>query len=83
VRRHITHAESAGNPELYFYPLIVEHAVTADMPDGQSLPPYNDRAAIWRVVRRVDGHTTWRRIFLSPSLVTDWRTASGDPTRAP
>jgi hypothetical protein len=44
--------------------LVIEHAVTADMQDGQPLPPYNDQDTIWRVVRRADGLTSWRRIFL-------------------
>jgi hypothetical protein len=44
--------------------LIVEHVVTADMDDGQPLPPYTDDDVIWRAVRQADGHTLWRRIFL-------------------
>ena len=50
--------------------LRVEHSVTADMADGQPLPPYTDEGVVWQVVRRADGRTTWRRIFLSP-LGTD------------
>ena len=50
--------------------LRVEHSVTADMADGQPLPPYTDDGVVWQVVRRADGRTTWRRIFLSP-LGTD------------
>jgi hypothetical protein len=45
--------------------LVIEHAVTADMPDGQPLPPYFDNGAVWCVVRCADGRTTWRRIFLN------------------
>jgi hypothetical protein len=63
--------------------LAIEHGVTADMPDGQALPPLIENGVPWRVVRRADGCTLWRRLFLTPSLVTDWRTAPGDQTRAP
>jgi hypothetical protein len=61
--------------------LCIEHAVTADMANGQPLPPYIEDGVVWHVVRRANGRTTWRRIFLSPSPVTDWRTAPGDQTR--
>ena len=50
--------------------LCIEHSITADMADGQPLPPYTDEGVVWQVVRRADGRTTWRRIFLSP-LGTD------------
>jgi hypothetical protein len=65
--------------------LCIEHSVTTDMADGQPLPPYPDRGITWQVVRRVDGRTTWRRLFVfsSASPVTVWRTAPGDQTRAP
>jgi hypothetical protein len=53
------------------------------MADGQPLPPLIEDGIAWHVVRRAGGRTTWRRIFLSPSLVTDWRAASGDQTCAP
>jgi hypothetical protein len=45
--------------------LCIEHSVTADMADGQPLPPYTDRGVVWHVVRRLDGRTTWRRISLA------------------
>ena len=47
--------------------ILVEYADTADMPDGQPLPPYIDSdGAIWRVIRRLPGaRTLWRRIRLS------------------
>jgi hypothetical protein len=49
--------------------IVIEHAVTADMPDGQPLPPYIDNGgAAWCVVRRTDGRTTWRRITLKPPV---------------
>jgi hypothetical protein len=50
--------------------LVIEHAVTADMPDGQPLPPYIDNGAVWCVVRSTDGRTTWRRIFLTSRLLS-------------
>jgi hypothetical protein len=62
---------------------VIERTVTSDMDDGQPLPPLIEDGLVWRIVRRADGRTLWRRIFLSPSLVTVWRTASGDQTRAP
>ncbi len=64
--------------------LCIEHSVTADM-DGQPLSPLIEDGVVWHVVRRIDGRTTWRRLSLSPSasLVTVWRTAPGDQTRAP
>ena len=46
--------------------LVIQHAVTHDMEDGQSLPPIIEDGVIWHVVRRTDGCTTWRRLFLSP-----------------
>jgi hypothetical protein len=47
--------------------LIIEHLVTADMNDGQPLPPFYERDAIWCVVRRLpDQMTLWRSLFLSP-----------------
>jgi hypothetical protein len=44
--------------------LIIEHTTTADMPDGQSLPPFIDKdVAIWHAVDRLPGgYTRWRRI---------------------
>jgi hypothetical protein len=46
--------------------ILVEYADTADMPDGQPLPPYFDsNGAIWRIVRRLGARTRWRRIRLS------------------
>ena len=58
--------------------LRIDHLVTADLPDGQSLPPYLESNAIWHVVRRLpDGRTSWRRICLSegtsPSDALDGR----------
>jgi hypothetical protein len=45
---------------------IVELVDTADMPDGQALPPYLDDNVVWHVARRLPGaRTRWRRIRLS------------------
>jgi hypothetical protein len=63
--------------------LCIEHSITADMADGRPLPPLIKDGVVWHVVSRTNGRTTWRRIFLSPSLVTAWRAASGDQTQAP
>jgi hypothetical protein len=49
--------------------VMVEYVDTADMPDGQPLPPYIDDGVVWRVVRRLpDSRTRWRRIRLSSSI---------------
>jgi hypothetical protein len=55
--------------------LLIEYTTTADMPDGQSLPPFVDEGgAIWRVVRRLGGaRTLWRRIRLSSDYATKGR----------
>jgi hypothetical protein len=47
--------------------LTIECVTTADMADGQPLPPYiDDDGAVWRVVRRLpDARTRWCRIRLS------------------
>jgi hypothetical protein len=44
--------------------LVIEYTITADMPDGQALPPYIDAGVTWCVVRRANGQTLWRRIIL-------------------
>jgi hypothetical protein len=46
--------------------LRVELSMTADMSDGQPLPPPCDCGPVWHVVRRDDSRTLWRRIFLTP-----------------
>jgi hypothetical protein len=46
-------------------PLVIEHSTTADMPDGQALPPFIDDGGVWHLVRRADGHTLWRRISIT------------------
>jgi hypothetical protein len=42
----------------------IDHVTTADMADGQPLPPYMDDGVVWCVVRRQRGRTLWRRIIL-------------------
>jgi hypothetical protein len=38
--------------------LVIEHATTADLPDGRQMPPLGDG---WHAVGRITG-TRWRRI---------------------
>jgi hypothetical protein len=40
------------------------------MDDGQPLPPLIEDGVAWHVVRRANGRTIWRRLFLKPSPVT-------------
>ena len=40
--------------------LVIEHATTADFPDGRQMPPLGDG---WRAVDRIT-RTQWRRIAL-------------------
>ena len=63
--------------------LIIEHLITADMDDGQPLPPLIEDGIIWCVVCRASSRTLWRRIFIANSSVADWRPAPADQTRAP
>jgi hypothetical protein len=42
----------------------IDHTITADMPDGQPLPPFIENGVIWHVVCRSDNRTLWRRIAL-------------------
>ena len=42
--------------------LAIEHTITADLDDGQLLPPFIEDGLVWRVVRRADGRTLWRRL---------------------
>jgi hypothetical protein len=37
------------------------YAITADMPDGQPLPPFIENGIPWRVVQRGNGRTLWQR----------------------
>jgi hypothetical protein len=48
--------------------LVIKHAVTHDMEDGQPLPPYYD-GAVWHVLRHQPDHTTlWRSISIRASV---------------
>ncbi len=51
--------------------LSIQRIITCDDPFGEPCPP----AGSCSVVRRARGFTLWRRLFLAPSSVTDWRTA--------
>jgi hypothetical protein len=52
-------------PGLSGQALRIEHAVTADMPDGQPLPPFIEGNVVSHVVRRLpNARTLWRRIAL-------------------
>jgi hypothetical protein len=54
--------------------LIVEYADTADMDDGQPLPPYIDDGVVWHVARPLPGACTrWRRISLAENPRPDCR----------
>jgi hypothetical protein len=45
----------------------IDYTITADMPDGQALPPYYD-GAVWHVVRQLPGGSTlWRSISIRAS----------------
>ena len=62
--------------------LVIEHSVTADLPDGQPCPPWIERDIVWHIVRRSNGRTLWRRLFLSRQGSTrsyDQQTSSSSP----
>jgi hypothetical protein len=46
--------------------ILIEHQTTADMDDGQVLPPLIENGIVWCVVRRAHGFTLWRRLSLLP-----------------
>jgi hypothetical protein len=49
--------------------VVIEYVDTADMADGQPLPPNLDDDVVWWMVRRLpDNRTRWRRIRLSSQL---------------
>jgi hypothetical protein len=58
----------ASSPHLSNRPglfkIAIDHVVTADMDDGQPLPPFIEDGVVWCVVRRQHGRTLWRRITL-------------------
>jgi hypothetical protein len=62
--------------------LLIEHADTADMDDGQPLPPLIVEGAVWCVVRRSGARTLWRRISLSRDCATDCRLDCAKSSRA-
>jgi hypothetical protein len=46
----------------------IDYTITADMPDGQALPPFMDESVVWHVVRRLPGGSTlWRSISIRAS----------------
>jgi hypothetical protein len=60
--------------------LVIERVTTADMDDGQPLPPFMDNGAIWHVVHRFHDQkkTLWRRITLQTNT-TSPSTAAARP----
>ena len=66
---YIYHAAGEKQPAIEPHPssskpqrhIFTEFKTTADMDDGQSLPPYADRGTPWQVVSRSNGRTTWCR----------------------
>jgi hypothetical protein len=44
--------------------ILIEHQTTADMADGQPLPPLIENGRPWHLVRRTDGYSLWRRFQL-------------------
>jgi hypothetical protein len=44
--------------------LAIAHSTTANMDDGQSLPPLIEDGVVWHVVRCSHNKTLWRRVFL-------------------
>jgi len=92
-RTNGVHFEAERHPNKTFDPanqvscrlaLCIERTTTADMDDGQSLPPFIDDGIIWcRVCRLPGSRTLWRRIFLSASSVTPGAASAGEQTRAP
>jgi hypothetical protein len=63
--------------------LWIEHSATVDMADGQPLPPLIEDGVVWHLVRRANGCTTWRRIFLENPARPDCRQVAQELTRRP
>jgi len=43
----------------------IDHIITSDMDDGQSLPPLIEDGVVWHVVCRLPGaRTLWRKISI-------------------
>ena len=45
--------------------ILIEHQTTADMAEGQPLPPLIENGRPWHLVRRTGSHSLWRRLFLT------------------
>jgi hypothetical protein len=60
--------------------LVIEYAVTGDMADGRSLPPFIEDNVAWHVACRGNGRTTWRRLYLAPPPASDRRATPGGQT---
>jgi hypothetical protein len=56
----VTRTKASGLP----CQLAIQHVVTADMDDGQPLPPFFEDGRPWHLVRRAGGRSLWRRLFL-------------------
>jgi hypothetical protein len=69
----IKHGRAAAPADI----LIVEYVETADMPDGQPLPPCINDDVVWHVVDRADARTRWRRISLAENPRPDCRQVAG------
>lgn len=80
--QHLPNTPSLASASSQTLALCIEHVVTADMDDGQQLPPLIEDGFRWHVVHRAKGSTLWRRVFLSSSPVIDWRAAPGGQTRS-
>ena len=57
--------------------LRIQLIPTADMPDGQPLPPCINDDVVWHVVDRADARTRWRRISLAENPRPDCRQVAG------
>jgi hypothetical protein len=63
-----------------FSAVIIEHAVTVDMEDGQPLPPLIVDEAVWHMVRHLPGNRTrWRRIRLADQTIAHSDSAADAP----
>jgi hypothetical protein len=58
----------------------IDHTITADMPDGQALPPFINDGVVWHVVHPLPGaRTLWRKISLQPSTTLPGGAAAARP----
>lgn len=69
------------------FAMHIEYAITRDddLDGNPILPGIVTDDTFWALVQSFPDSrcTLWRRLLLTASPVTDWRTASGDETRAP